>query len=82
MSERKLTYRFGGMKAEWWGGPYIELTFGHLRRPTEVIYVWDYETDRSRIPFRMDDLVASVHSWMAEARANDPDWYTRYLDNA
>lgn len=39
------------LRADYWGGAYIELTFaGGAYNPTEVINVWDYETDTSVIP--------------------------------
>ncbi len=49
----------------WRGGPYIELGWVG-RQPAEVINVWDYERDVSRVPFTGRAFRRAVTDWIAE----------------
>lgn len=99
MGDRKLTTKYiessSGryIEAAWWGGAYIELTFGRAGTPTEVINVWDDGKGESSIPFTHEALRAAVVGWVAEqdreakawARDHDEplsDWYGAYIENA
>lgn len=48
---------------EWYGGPYIQIG-RWLSRPVEVINVWDYDRDQSRIPFTREDMTRTVDEWI------------------
>lgn len=82
------------VRADYQGGPYIELTFTSLAyKPTEVINVFDYEKGRAYPPFdRWDELDndtaksairTEVFDWI---RSNEDegwlDWYEDYIRNA
>lgn len=85
------------VRADYAGGPYIELTFGSEGyHPIEVINIWDYETDRAEPPFDFwtDDptpivaasqraaLREAVKEWMRTQDEEWPEWYEGYLENA
>ncbi len=77
------------LRADYEGGPYIELTFGHTGfKPTEVINVWDYETSKPQDPALRDlstqrkAVRKHVKAWMAEMDSEWPEWYEGYLENA
>jgi hypothetical protein len=83
-----LTHGDRVIRADYNGGPYIELTFGRLDfKPTEVINVWDYDAGVSTVA--EDDSAAvltEVLAWIAshEAPGDDqwPTWYEDYIENA
>ncbi len=77
----------------WHGGAYIEMAFGRYAQPTEVINIWNDETDEANIPFEQRALKAELVRWVEEqdkeaetwAEANDQpvhDWYAGYIENA
>jgi len=80
----------GRIRADWSGGPYVELTFWPKEdgaipyRPTEVINVWDYEKKEPIIPFTSSHLTAALDNWIDEWNREDPPevWLESYLDNA
>lgn len=81
----RVTIRDGDrmVQGDYMGGPYVDLYFGHYRRvPTEVINVWDDETDTPRIQVRQSDIKAVVKDWMREMDEEWPEWYEGYLENA
>jgi hypothetical protein len=89
----KVTHRGRVVSAAYSGGPYVELTFGSEGyHPTEVINVWNYETDQADPPLdrwdTMGGVVASaavrqvVLDWIAENDREWPEWYEGYLENA
>lgn len=89
-----VDYAYGTIRADYYGGPYIELTFadGAPRyvpsNPTEVINVWDYETGRAEIGDNAAAVRAAVLAWaasyVADVDSGDywADWFTGYLLNA
>lgn len=81
------------IEAKWAGGAYIDLTFGDQTSPTEVINVWNDETDQAVYPFTVDGLRQAVVNWVESqdreaqtwALENDEatnDWYGQYIENA
>lgn len=71
------------IRADYWGGAYVELTFGsETFHPTEVINVWDYETDKAEISLDKQELRATVRGWMKTNDAEWPEWLTGYMENA
>jgi len=80
----------GRIRADWSGGPYIELTFwpgtdGDIpHRPTEVINVWDYDRREPRMPFTLANLAAALDGWIDEWNRQGParEWLVTYLVNA
>lgn len=66
----------------WSGGAYIDLTFGFGSSPSEVINVWDDDTDRTEVPFTAAGGRAAVDGWIASNDAEWPEWYEAYLRNA
>jgi len=71
------------VRADYQGGAYIELTFGAFGfKPTEVINVWDYETDTAQIPNTTAAIKAAVFEWIASNDEEWPEWYEGYLENA
>lgn len=68
--------------AEYSGGAYIDLTF--VRKPSEVINVWDYKTGRATIPRTAAAVAAEVSRWAAEHDEDTdwPDWFGDYVRNA
>ena len=72
------------IKADWAGGAYMELTFGDLPKPTEVINIWDDVRGESLLkwedPYTNMWMDTIVRSW-AEANENEgwTDWYEDYL---
>ena len=77
------------VRADYEGGPYIELSFGTSAfRPTEVINVWDYETDKPEDPRLSDPKTQrkavryEVDMWIADNDKEWPEWYGEYLTNA
>jgi hypothetical protein len=80
------------IRADYWGGPYIDLTFGSEGyNPIEVINVWDYETDKAEPPLdtwdqpgpeKSEALRSVVTSWMLIQDEEWPEWYEGYLENA
>ena len=71
------------VRADYQGGPYIDLTFGHKEyQPTEVINVWDYEADKPEIECVQSAVRETVHNWIVIQDAEWPGWYQGYLDNA
>ena len=69
--------------AEYMGGAYVELYFGHYRRtPTEVINVWDDEANTASIQVRRPDIKRVVEEWIASNDEEWPEWYEGYLENA
>ena len=88
-----FTYRGRSFDATWEGGAYIDVRFGGTPTPTEVINVWDYETDKPYIPFTQNALHKALKRWVFEqdneaedwAREQDQpvdDWYAAYIENA
>lgn len=90
-----ITVRRGDVliRADYAGGPYIELTFGSEGyRPTEVINVWDYEKDQAEPPLNLwgqmthsaarQGVRNHVYHWMREMDEEWPEWYEGYLENA
>ena len=53
-----------GWRAEWSGGEYIDLTPPGEMKPSEVINVWDHETNTRRIPFTREALEARLMEWV------------------
>lgn len=93
----QYTHRRRHFKATWEGGAYVDLRFGDYatfgETPTEVINVWDYETDSPSVPFTQPALAMVLRQWVADmdtearewAREHDEpidDWYGAYLENA
>lgn len=80
----------GRIRADWSGGPYIELTVWPYEdgaiphQPTEVVNVWDYERREPTIPFAQSHLAAALDDWIEEWNREDPSrsWLESYLDNA
>lgn len=86
----KYAGRFiGRIRADWRGGPYIDLTFWPEKdgaipyQPTEVINVWDYEKSEPTMPFTQPHLAAALVEWIEEWNREDPtrSWLEDYLDN-
>jgi len=72
----------GILRADYWGGPYIALTFGHHHPDsTEVINVWDYEKGEPTVEFNVDAVRKRVLDWIEEHATEDPRWYEKYLEN-
>jgi hypothetical protein len=76
------------IRATYSGGPYIELAFGGLLKPTEVINVWDAEAGRAE-PHMMDGdrpsakgVRIEVSEWITVNDEEWPEWYEGYLENA
>lgn len=77
------------IRADYAGGPYIELTFGSEGyHPTEVINVWDYDNNKPEIVLdggskaNRDAVRAEVLNWMEATAEEWPEWYAGYLENA
>lgn len=81
------------IRADYQGGPYIDLTFGSEGyKPTEVINVWNYESGSAEPPFgrwdEMGNLEAkgairdAVKNWVREIESGWEGWYEGYLANA
>lgn len=47
----------------WEGGPYIDIFVGEDEFPRETIHVWDYGTDRPRIPVTSESFIAECEEW-------------------
>lgn len=72
------------VRADYEGGPYIELTFGSEGyHPTEVINVWDYEAGEPTIDLEnvREEVRREVREWIADNDRDWPEWYTEYLAN-
>lgn len=57
-----------GFLFRWLGGPYIEISTranGTPGIPFDVINVWDYETDKARIPFTPAAMLEEVSEWLS-----------------
>jgi hypothetical protein len=74
------------VKAEWWGGAYIELTMPDCVEPSEVINVWDYAKGEASIPFSYWALQEVLDEWCEETfGASNPDGnynLRAYIENA
>lgn len=85
---KRAEWRLGAyvVKAEWWGGAYIELTMPEAIEPTEVINVWNYEKGEADIPFSDSALQATLNEWCEETfGASNPDGgynLRAYIENA
>jgi hypothetical protein len=88
-----LTHRGRIFDATWEGGAYIDIRFDGYPVPTEVINVWNDETDKAYIPFEQHALQKALKRWVLEqdaeaedwAREHDQpvdDWYAAYVENA
>lgn len=77
------------ISAEYHGGAYIELRFGHLPTPTEVINVYDYATGDVEDPalrhkdskVRIGAVRKQVLAWIETQDEEWPEWYEGYLEN-
>lgn len=67
---------------EYRGGAYIDLTFGRVGHPTEVVNVWDYGAGGPVIPFTVAGVASAVAGWMEDNDVEWPEWYEDYLANA
>lgn len=83
------------IRADYHGGPYIDLSIGtSVYNPIEVINVWDDDTDAPESTFGLDSwdrmnvygkrqaLWHTVIDWMKSNDLDNPDWYEDYLENA
>jgi hypothetical protein len=74
------------VKAEWFGGAYVELTMPECIEPSEVINVWDYEKGSPMMPFSISELQETLNEWCEEtfgASNPDGDYNLRaYIENA
>lgn len=74
------------VRAEWYGGAYIDLTMPECIDPSEVINVWDYEKGETSIPFSYWALQETLNEWcedMFGENAEDGDYNLRaYIENA
>lgn len=50
--------------ATWHGGPYIDLSMDGGATAYDVLNVWDYETDKARIPFTADVLAVELAAYL------------------
>ena len=72
------------VKATWAGGAHMELRFGDLTKPTEVISVWDDVRGEPMLkwedPYTNHKMVYIVQDW-AEANENEgwTSWYEDHL---
>ncbi len=70
------------VKARYGGGAYVDLSFGAGRfHATEVINVWDDETNKPEIPFSVTGTAAALDSWMLDQDRDNPGWYEQYIEN-
>lgn len=83
-----VTYKTptGALTAVWHGGAYIDLTFIPVWAekeppPSEVINMWDDETNQPRIPFTLEGLRAAVLAWMEDMDKEWPEWFEGYVEN-
>lgn len=78
MIRRRIESALGTVWACYWGGEYIELTFGDERKaPAGVINVWDYEKGASTIELSDDAVDQSLNEWIAETDGHDLREYFR-----
>lgn len=85
-----ITSKGRRIRADYQGGAYVDLTFGHASTPSEVLNVWDYETGRPEAPFAEGTaqemrraLRERVAAWIEDTEAEGWDtWYVDYLENA
>ena len=58
------------IRADWNGGPWIELTFWDKEdgdipyQPIHEYFVWDYEMQAPFIPFTQESLAAALDNWV------------------
>lgn len=75
----------GRILAEYRGGAYVDLTFttslqGHIpSRPIEVINVWNYERNVSRIRETNADVSDTLKAWIGDMN-EDAEWATWFED--
>jgi len=71
------------VRAQYHGGPYIDISFGDGPfRATEVLNVWDCETDKPEIPFSTKGVVDEVLRWATVQDQEWPEWFEGYIENA
>lgn len=70
------------VRADYSGGPYIDLTFGSDQYdPSEVINVWDYEKGGPTILATETGVALEVNDWMRTQAEEWPEWYEGYMAN-
>jgi hypothetical protein len=72
------------VRAEYFGGAYIELTMPECIEPTEVINVWDYEKGEASIPFSYWAVASELAEWCEETFGGEDGAYNlrAYIENA
>lgn len=82
----KAAWRVGAyvIRAEYFGGAYIELTMPECVEPSEVINVWDYAKGESSIPFAYWAVADTLAEWCDEMFGGEDGAYNlrAYIANA
>jgi hypothetical protein len=62
----RLETNFGLIRAVWHLGPYIQLFSGDSESASDVINVWDYQSDTPRIQVSPEGMATCVREWLWE----------------